>query len=157
MPAQDRGRVVQDTVTPTRADVAIICGGRDYTGSPLAAARLRALVHHLGLTVVFHGDARGADRWAARVLAAPAGVRIIPVPAKWPKDRIDRSAGHRRNAEMLRQALDFGPGGVVVIAFPGGNGTANMCGKAAAAGVPIIRLDKDGGGPAAGISAPIGR
>lgn len=143
-------------MTP-RAEVAIICGGREYIGSGQAAIRLRQLVRELGIQVIYHGDARGADRWAARVLGAvPGWVRIIAVPAKWPKDRLDKSAGHRRNADMLRQALAHGPGRVVVIGFPGGRGTADMCSKAARAGVQVIRLDKDAG-PAAGTQTQIER
>ena len=72
---------------------------------------------------------RGADR-----LADGYGfmyrVPVIRVPADW--DRYGLSAGPRRNKLMVDMKPD------VLVAFPGGNGTASMVGLAADAGIETI-------------------
>lgn len=87
------------------------------------------------VTLLIHGAARGADSWA-RQWAGGRGVATLAFPAKWyPKGRrgpLDRAAGHKRNAQMLYEGRPD-----AVLAFPGGRGTANMVGKAQAAGVPV--------------------
>lgn len=82
-------------------------------------------------TVIIHGDARGADTladaWAQRHKVA-----VVSFPANWEKD--GRSAGNKRNQQML----DVGRPDLVV-AFPGGAGTADMVKRALAAGVEVYQ------------------
>ena len=110
----------------------LVCGGRDFVDH----ARVRAVLDHYHndnpFSVVIHGAARGADTLAAE-WADARSIRVLPFPADW--DGHGRSAGHIRNAQMLREGKPD-----VVIAFPGGRGTANMIDQAERAGVPVLRI-----------------
>lgn len=81
----------------------------------------------IGVDVLIHGDARGADRvsqlWAERLR-----VPFLPFPANW-KDH-GKAAGPIRNTQMLDEGEPN-----LVVAFPGGVGTSDMLGKA---------IDRDG-------------
>lgn len=79
---------------------------------------------------VIHGDARGADRLAGAVAEA-AGVPIEKYPADW--DKHGRGAGPIRNQRMLDDAKPD-----VVLAMPGGRGTADMIRRAQRAGVRVV-------------------
>ena len=103
----------------------VVCGGRDYTDEDVITAELSLLPPG---TVVVHGDAQGADTTAGEVAKA-LGLVVEAHPADW--QRCGRGAGLRRNAEMLSLGADL------VLAFPGGSGTADMVRKARAAEVPV--------------------
>lgn len=81
---------------------------------------------------VVHGAARGADTIAAN-WARENGLRCYAYPADW--TRHGRSAGHIRN----RQMLNHEDGIDLVVAFPGGKGTAGMIKLAEKANIPVIR------------------
>lgn len=87
------------------------------------------------IKMLIHGAARGADTLAAE-WAAARGVTAEAYPANW--DLHGRSAGPIRNRRMLRKGKPD-----VVIAFPGGAGTADMIRQAKAAGVPGILLQAE--------------
>jgi hypothetical protein len=118
--------------------IAIICGGREYRFTPQDVDLLEALP----ITMVFEGGATGADI-EAQQWAIHAGIPHTTVRADWRPNGgpLDRSAGPKRNARMLRQALDEATSRgqlLIVVAFPGGRGTANMTRKARDAGVPVL-------------------
>ena len=69
-------------------------------------------------SVVIHGGARGADQLAG-AWAKERQVSYKTYPAQW--DRYGKSAGFRRNEQMLNEGNPD-----LIIAFPGGNGTAHM-------------------------------
>jgi hypothetical protein len=103
----------------------IVCGGRDFTDADLLNDTLNAFQ----ITVLAEGGARGADALAS----AWARERSIPVQtyrADWRK--YQRAAGPRRNLLMLS---DFRPD--LVIAFPGGTGTAHCVRTARNLGFPV--------------------
>ncbi|WP_420839395.1 DUF2493 domain-containing protein [Bradyrhizobium oropedii] len=110
----------------------LVCGGRDYSDREQLYRVLDAA--HLANPVVLlvHGGASGADdlagRWARHV-----GVSWKAYPAEWKSE--GRSAGPRRNQRMLDETKPH-----LVIAFPGGRGTADMISKAELAGVPVVRV-----------------
>ncbi|WP_144378502.1 DUF2493 domain-containing protein [Mesorhizobium amorphae] len=89
------------------------------------------------LTVLIHGACRTgadfhADRWARNCL-----VPVEPFPARWKVDgKLDRSAGPRRNQQMIDEGKPD-----LVIAFPGGDGTADMISRAVKAAVEIVRIE----------------
>ena len=83
-----------------------------------------------GIDILIQGGAPGADR-LAKTWADQYGVHHADVPALW--DFYSKGAGPRRNSAMLLLQPDF------LIAFPGGNGTADMISKATKAGVKIAR------------------
>jgi hypothetical protein len=108
----------------------IVCGGRDFTNGALLFERLDAAHHKRPFAIVIHGAAKGADtlanQWAMR-----RGVSRQAVPAEWRKH--GKAAGPIRNQKMLdKYAPDL------VIAFPGGSGTADMVARARAAGIETI-------------------
>lgn len=119
-----------------------MCGGRNYKDRERVAEVLRQYgsdwdnlnfipVPHT-MTLI-HGAAVGADKLAAEV-AAELGWAIEPYPAQW--DRFGRgSAGPIRNRRMIDQGKPD-----LVIAFPGGKGTADMVRRAEKAGIPVRRI-----------------
>ena len=114
----------------------IVCGGRRSRLSDEDRLWLDALHATHGITEVVHGGARGidsdADEWARE--------RHIPITifeALWSRD--GASAGPKRNRVMLQYLLSRQPSQTrMVIAFPGGKGTADMVAKAHCAHVPVL-------------------
>lgn len=105
-----------------------VTGGRDYQD---AHAVIVALTQVPETATLVHGAATGADSLAAGVWAD----RDRPVeahPADW--QLFGKGAGPRRNQEMVDSGLDL------LIAFPGGRGTADMVRRCEAAGVPILTV-----------------
>lgn len=110
----------------------LVCGGRDYTDRDCVFAVLTKLHLEQGISVVIHGTARGADALAAR-WAAETGVSCEEYPPDW--DRDGRAAGPIRNATMLKNGKPN-----MVVAFPGGRGTADMVRIAERAGVNVVKV-----------------
>jgi hypothetical protein len=85
------------------------------------------------IKTLIHGDAPGADRlaaaWAKDTGLAEFG-ELLAFPADWEKH--GNAAGPIRNQQMLDEGKPD-----MVIAFPGGIGTANMVRLARKAGVPV--------------------
>lgn len=95
----------------------LVTGGRDYENGRAISDALEEF--YWGGAVVLHGGARGADTMAG-TRAMRLGYDVEVYPANW--DRDGKAAGSIRNRRMRDNA-----GGVdLVIAFPGGAGTANM-------------------------------
>jgi hypothetical protein len=84
-----------------------------------------------GPLTIIEGGARGADK-LARQWAEDRGVPVATYPAEW--DRHGVSAGPIRNRQMLEDGKPD-----MVLAFPGGKGTANMVEQAHRAGVLVVR------------------
>ena len=105
----------------------IVCGGREFDNYELVLVVLWSL----NIGVVIQGAARGADTLAA-IAARRLGIEMIACPADWKAH--PRSAGPIRNREMLKYKPD------AVIAFEGGNGTADMVEAADAAGVTVYKM-----------------
>ena len=111
----------------------IACGGRDYQRRGRVFAVLDAAVQRLGLDVLLTGGASGADH----IAQAWARERNVPneiFRAHWGKE--GPGAGPIRNKRMLVEGR-----AELVIAFPGGDGTANMVDIAEKAGVRVIKID----------------
>lgn len=124
--------------------------------------RLRRVLDELfldfGPFVVIHGGARGADALAGAWVADFAGANL-PEPRVFEADwndlshpdavikiakggtnkgrQYDALAGHRRNQKMLDEGKPD-----LVVAFPGGTGTADMIDRARKANVEIMEIDK---------------
>jgi YspA, cpYpsA-related SLOG family len=110
---------------------ALVCGGRRYDDRTALFAALDGLHSKLTLTRIIHGGARGADTLAAE-WAAARGVAAQAFPAHW--ERHGTRAGAHRNQQMLDEGRPD-----VVVAFPGTSGTFDMCRRAEATGVRLIR------------------
>lgn len=105
----------------------LVCGGRDYKDRK----RVYNILSEINPSCVISGAANGADTFA-KDWAIVNKVNLILVPAKW--DKYGKSAGFKRNAEMLTFEPDK------VVAFPGGKGTDMMVALAEKAGVFVIDL-----------------
>jgi hypothetical protein len=116
--------------------VIIVCGGRGYD-DPVHVFRVLDELHAAEpIGLLRHGAAPGADRIADE-WALARGVPRDPVPAEWgryarPNGR--NPAGPIRNAAMLVRE----PRPVLVVAFPGGDGTADMVRQSRRAGVEVV-------------------
>ena len=118
----------------------IITGGREYLGTPEAAAWLSAQLRELDPEEIYHGAARGADTWAALLIQRTMAdlyprVRARAVPG-WQWRRYRGAAGNMRNERMADEAGRDGAR-FVVLALPGGPGTAHMCATARARGMEV--------------------
>ena len=119
-------------IAPARSLVIAAGGGRDLAwphqriAAELLARSSGRLVH-----LLLHGGARGADAAIGRA-AHQLGWASLVMPAQW--QRHGRAAGPIRNRELLEQAIaraeaHSSPGyqaSVLVVAFPGGTGTASL-------------------------------
>jgi hypothetical protein len=119
-------------IAPSHSLVIAAGGGRDLAwpqqrvAAELLARSSGRLVH-----LLLHGGARGADAAIGRA-ANQLGWSSAVMPAQW--ERHGRAAGPIRNRELLQQAIakavaHTSPGSlasVLVVAFPGGPGTASL-------------------------------
>lgn len=118
-------------------------GGRKFGGRYLVFTYLdRMLEDNLQICVV-HGacghdrdDAevprsfKGADG-LAHAWAESRGVKVYTIAARW--SALGPKAGPARNSEII--ALKP----AIVVAFPGGDGTADLCRQAQQARIPVVR------------------
>lgn len=108
----------------------LVCGGRDF-GDEAFVNRILTEQHRvIAFTHLIHGAAPGADRLAGS-WARKNGVQEVSCPAQW--DSFGKGAGPIRNRRMLELWPEL------LIAFPGGRGTANMVEQADAASVQVYR------------------
>ena len=112
----------------------LVCGGRDYDDQMHVYINLDRIHADTPIRYLLNGGATGADslgkRWAQN-----RGVQPVTCDALWDfwgRMNNKRRAGPERNAAML------GLGPDLVVAFPGGSGTAGMVRLAKAAGVEVI-------------------
>lgn len=108
----------------------LVCGGRDYADASRLWTVLDAIHRKHPINLLIHGGAMGADTLAGE-WALARGVGCWRCPAEWGKH--GKSAGPIRNRQMLEHGKPN-----MVVAFPGGRGTANMVSQARAAGVEVI-------------------
>lgn len=107
----------------------LVCGGRDFNDLEMLTATLDEIHKATPIEVIIHGDAKGADKLAG-VWARDNSVPIEKYPADWSK--YGKSAGFRRNTQMLTEGKPD-----LVVAMPGGVGTAMMVDIARKASVKV--------------------
>ena len=96
----------------------VVCGGRDLVDENYVFNILDYCAQWFAPgVVIIHGGARGADTLAGK-WAHARGHLCVVIPANW--HLYGKRAGHIRNGWLL----DLNPD--LVIALPGGVGTANM-------------------------------
>lgn len=98
--------------------IVLICGGRTFCDHILFNSTMDKIHKERNITHVLQGGARGAD-YLAHVWSARKGIRETVYNADWKS--YGKSAGPIRNKIMM----DDGKPNLVV-AFPGGSGTAHM-------------------------------
>jgi YspA, cpYpsA-related SLOG family len=114
----------------------LVCGGRDFMNYMALALALNELHKEFAFSELLHGDAPGADQFAGK-WARSVKLPVHAFPADW--ELHGRSAGSIRNERMLREGTP-----ALVVAFPGGSGTAHMKRIARAAGVKVLEILADG-------------
>lgn len=107
--------------------IVLVCGGRTYKDQRKVRDVLDGLVPKPSLIVT--GGAQGAD-WLAVDWATLNGIHSASINALWHTH--GNGAGPIRNQTML-DVFNVS----LVVAFPGGRGTADMVRRAKAAGVRV--------------------
>lgn len=110
----------------------LVCGGREFEQYGVMSKALMALHVERRIALIINGGAPGADRFAAN-WAEHQRIPVATYPANW--RFVGKIAGPVRNASMLT----FGKPDMV-LAFPGGRGTADMVKQARAAGVDVVEV-----------------
>jgi hypothetical protein len=132
----------------------LVCGGRDFGDLTIAThlhnghkLKEQKYAEHTFIhrtldallpddCVVIQGRARGVDTAAEQWAWQRSGRTSEPFPADW--DKYGKSAGYIRNAKMLSIGKPD-----LVVAFPGGKGTAMMIDLARKAGVEVKEITYD--------------
>lgn len=125
----------------------LVCGGRDFTDKLLLFSRLDEVClarnwiiaddpeapesNWLASVTLIHGGAKGADL-LADAWAVNNWCSIIQMKADWKTH--GKAAGPLRNHLMLKEKPDL------VIAFPGGKGTAHMVKIAKQEGIEVMEI-----------------
>lgn len=114
----------------------LVCGGREYLDVGVLERSLDAI--HQGprgpIEAVIHGGARGADTMAGE-WARARGISCTVYEANWELE--GRAAGPIRNKRMLDEGAPD-----LIVAFPGGRGTANMIRQATERGFEVIVIQE---------------
>jgi hypothetical protein len=108
----------------------LVCGGRDFTNINLLYDTLDKFLGPIDLLI--SGGACGADS-LAEMWADERHVLVERYEADWSAH--GKSAGPIRNQRMLHEGKPD-----VVLAFPGGRGTADMVDRARRAGIRVIEV-----------------
>ena len=113
-------------------DRLLICGGRDFKDEDAAFVFLDRLHAERPVTLVIEGGARGGDA-IGRAWAMARGIEVVTYFADWSLQ--GRKAGPLRNIRMLEDGKP-----TLVVALPGGKGTAHMISIARDAGIEVIEM-----------------
>lgn len=108
----------------------LVCGGRDYNDLVQVYRTLGQLVPQP--TVIIEGGARGADH-LAKLWAEKSKTPLEEYRADWTVP--NNAGGVIRNQKMLTEGKPD-----LVVAFPGGRGTADMVRRARKAGVKVLEV-----------------
>ena len=117
----------------------LVCGGRRFSDTWFIFNTLDSLHLQHRFSLVIEGNAQGVDRTAGD-WAYKTGLLNHTFPADWKKH--GRGAGPIRNQQMLDEGKPN-----MVVAFPGGKGTADMLRRATAASVIVHRVFYSTKGP----------
>lgn len=119
----------------------LVTGGRTFTDTSWLHSALDLIHSKQPIVEIIEGGAPGADvragEWAYR-----REIKCTVVPAQWERYSAGLKAGQKnpagaiRNSEMAKLKPD------VVLACPGGSGTANMIEVARAHNLQVIFLEK---------------
>ena len=119
----------------------LVCGGRDYDDWFKLHTVLDQIINHKEPYTIITGDAVGAD-WLARTWCKFNYFQGIEAtyegyPAKWRENgKFNPGAGHIRNQQMIDEGKPD-----LVVAFPGGTGTADMVKRAKKANIEVIEIE----------------
>ncbi len=112
----------------------LVCGGRDYQDWRAVADTLRSLHERSPISLIIHGCDPGAASLAVR-WAVGAGVPTSGFDADFRSH--GPGAERMRNERMIMESKPD-----LVLAFPGGQGTADLIERATAAGVRVEQVGR---------------
>ena len=116
-------------VEKTVGMIILVCGGRTYGNKEKVYEVLSSIHKEKNITTLIHGAAKGADTIAG-YWARENTIKEKQCPALW--NTYGKAAGSIRNQKMLDDnKIDL------VIAFPGGKGTADMVQRAKKANIEV--------------------
>jgi YspA, cpYpsA-related SLOG family len=110
----------------------LVCGGREFMDRAWLFRELDALHSSRGVTIIISGCAHGADTLGIE-WAEERGIEVARFSADW--NTHGRAAGPIRNQQMLDEGKPH-----LLMAFPGGRGSADMVRRARAAGIELMLL-----------------
>lgn len=114
----------------------LVCGGRHFNDRSMMSIALAEFkprpITEASEHIFILGGASGADKLAEE-WADVFGIRKRVFPANWAQN--GKAAGPIRNQRMLDEGRPE-----LVIAFPGGNGTADMVRRARSAGILVREI-----------------
>ncbi|MGI5155786.1 SLOG family protein [Microbispora sp. CA-102843] len=125
-------------MTTARRFRVLITGSRTWTDEQAIRDALAVIAHLSGPenVVIVHGACpTGADALADRIASAWTGMTIERHPAKWKE--YGKSAGHRRNAEMVELGADI----CLAFIMDGSRGASHTAALAEQAGIPTRRFE----------------
>lgn len=111
----------------------LVCGGRDFNKYVVIYDALDNLYFQHKINTIITGGAKGADYWG-EAWAITNHVPLVVFKANW--EKYGKSAGHIRNTQMINEGKPN-----LVLAFPGGKGTANMIKQAHANKIEVLKID----------------
>lgn len=113
-------------------ETVLVCGGRDFNHYETVRRILDALLTNNPIRLIVHGGCSGADTLASR-WAQERGISQAVEKPDWKGN--GRAAGPMRNQIMVEK---YSP--TLVVAFPGGRGTADMLKRARKANVVVVHV-----------------
>ena len=113
----------------------LVTGGRLFTDYKFIEAWILYIHHTVGIEVLIHGGAAGADSFSA-LCCERHGIPVLRFPALWHIHGL--SAGPVRNTQMLDEGLPD-----ILLAFPGGPGTSNMIKQSTERGLPVLKASDE--------------
>jgi hypothetical protein len=109
----------------------LVCGGRLFSDRATLYYYLDELSIKHGHITIIEGGGAGADRLAYDWAFERRPMHLIHEPADWKTH--GKAAGPMRNQKMLDEHKPD-----LVLAFPGGRGTADMVRRAKSAGIKVF-------------------
>lgn len=120
---------------PINDETWLVCGGRDFDDQQGFDDAMGTLMRMRGCPAqIIHGGARGADQMAG-AFAKRMAIGVTEYHADWGAH--GPSAGPIRNQKMLDEGNPD-----LVIAFPGGRGTADMVRRAKEAPTELAEIKR---------------
>lgn len=113
----------------------LVCGGRSYSDRRLAFSELDRIHAATPIDCVIEGGANGADDIVSKWSASRNVHNHKRYHADWAIH--GKAAGPIRNQRMIDEGKPD-----LVVAFPGGRGTADMVNRAMAAGIEVIEVGR---------------
>ena len=119
----------------------LVTGGRTFNDRSWLWAGLDLLHGMQPISELIEGGATGADVRAGE-WARARGVKCTVVPAEWGQHSRGLKAGQKNPAGMIRNNTMAAMLPDIVLATPGGAGTAHMVGLAKKRGLRVVMLEK---------------